>query len=123
MSYYVLQNDETKGPYTLGQLRSMWSSGAITGQTLYCQEGYSEWLPLRQLQAELDSPVQTIEATGKKWKAAQLIAVLVMIVGAPVIIAGASNESFTFIRIGTLMFAGGLVAFLLARIGAWWHHG
>src|ERR1035438_236944 len=97
MRYYILLNDETKGPYTIGQLRSMWNSGAITGETLFCQEGYEEWLPLNRLQAELEpSPVlppqthayappspqpfthiQTIEATGKSWKAALLISALV----------------------------------------------
>lgn len=54
MSYYLLQNDETKGPYTLGQLRAMWNSGAITGKTLHSQEGYSEWLPLSTIIDELE---------------------------------------------------------------------
>jgi hypothetical protein len=58
MSYYILQNDETKGPYTVGQLRSMWSSGQITGDTLYCEEGYDNWLHLRGLADELERPTQ-----------------------------------------------------------------
>lgn len=56
MSYYILQNDETKGPYTLGQLRAMWNSGAITTDTLHSQEGYSEWLPLSAIVQELEPP-------------------------------------------------------------------
>lgn len=55
MSYYILQNDETKGPYTIGQLRGMWSSGAITTDTLYCREGWSEWLPLLAMARELEA--------------------------------------------------------------------
>ena len=55
-SYYFVLNDETKGPYTSGQLCSMWDAGAITGETLYCQEGYSDWLPLRRLQPVLEPP-------------------------------------------------------------------
>lgn len=56
MSYYILQNDETKGPYTLGQLRTMWSSGSITRETLHSQEGYSEWIPLSSIIHELEPP-------------------------------------------------------------------
>jgi hypothetical protein len=55
MGFYILQKDETKGPYTIGQLRSLWSSGAITGDTLYCEEGYDQWLPLRDIIDQLES--------------------------------------------------------------------
>jgi hypothetical protein len=136
MSYYIAQNDETKGPYTIGQLRSMWNAGTITGETLFCQEGYDQWLPLRQLQTELEPPpvasapppvyvqppmqpvgrgVQTIEATGKGWKAAQLISTLIAIFG--VLVAMVSPP------FGVLMLIGGIFVFCIARIGAWWSHG
>ena len=55
MSFYILQKEETKGPFTIGQLRSLWSSGAITGDTLYCEEGYEQWLPLRGIVDQLES--------------------------------------------------------------------
>lgn len=138
MSYYILQNDETKGPYTIGQLRSMWNSGAITGQTHYCQEGYSEWLPLRGLQAELEPPppppsppayvysppaqlpatqkVQTIEATSKSWKAAQFLSSLA-------IIAGFFFIAFAIRPLGIFMVIGGLIGCCIAMIGAWWENG
>lgn len=136
MSYYILQSDETKGPYTIGQLRSMWNSGTITGETLFCEEGYDEWLPLRRLQSELEPApvvppqsfartlppsqpvgrnVQTIEATSKSWKAAQLVSALVTILGVLV--------AFALPPLGLLMLVGGLIAFCIARIGAWWDHG
>ena len=54
MGYYILQNNETKGPYTLNQLKGMWSSGAVTGNLQYCEEGYTEWLPLSDLQPMLE---------------------------------------------------------------------
>ena len=54
MGYYILQNNETKGPYTLNQLKGMWSSGAVTGNLQYCEEGYTEWLPLSDMQAMLE---------------------------------------------------------------------
>jgi hypothetical protein len=58
MSYFIDQHGETKGPYTIGQLRSMWHAGTITGDTLYCEEGYAEWLHLRVLADELEQQLQ-----------------------------------------------------------------
>ncbi len=54
MEYFVDINGQTKGPYTIGQLRSMWSAGTITGTTLYCQEGFSEWVPLSDIRSDLE---------------------------------------------------------------------
>ena len=59
MGYYINQNGENYGPYTIGQLRSMWSAGQVTGDTLYCEEGYSEWLHLSILAKELDTREQS----------------------------------------------------------------
>lgn len=56
MNYYIHQNDETKGPYTIGQMRSMWCAGLVTGDTLYCEEGYETWIHLRALVNELEKP-------------------------------------------------------------------
>jgi uncharacterized membrane protein YdbT with pleckstrin-like domain len=52
--YYLFQDDAQKGPFTLSQLRSMWSAGWITAQTLYWQDGFSEWLPLSTILSELE---------------------------------------------------------------------
>jgi hypothetical protein len=46
MNYFILQDNETKGPYTMPQLRAMWNTGVITSQTLHVAEGYKEWRPL-----------------------------------------------------------------------------
>jgi TM2 domain-containing membrane protein YozV len=54
MNYYILQGDDTKGPFTIGQLRTMWGSGNITGNTLHCREGDKEWKPLRSILNELE---------------------------------------------------------------------
>jgi len=56
MKYLIIQNQETKGPYTIGQLRSMWHSGAITGETLYCEDGSDQWETMERLATELDQP-------------------------------------------------------------------
>jgi hypothetical protein len=44
--YYLFENDAQRGPFTLSQLQSMWRIGTITTQTLYCESGFEEWLPL-----------------------------------------------------------------------------
>jgi len=54
MAYFIIQDDQTKGPYTMGQLRSMWNAGAITVDTLYCEEGFEDWLHLRVLAEEIE---------------------------------------------------------------------
>ena len=133
MSYYILLNDEAKGPYTIGQLRSMWNAGAITQETPFCEEGYEDWMPLRRLISELEPPplppmppvsppilmpvqtIQTIEATSKTWKSAQLISALVTIGGVLFV--------FVIPEIGACIAFIGLVSFIFSRFGAWWDHG
>jgi hypothetical protein len=57
MSYFILDPaNETKGPYDLDQIRHMWRLGQITKLTLYCEEGYTEWLPLSALTELYESP-------------------------------------------------------------------
>jgi len=64
MEFYVDIGGETKGPYTLGQLQAMWKAGTITGNTLYCREGFKEWLPLRTMVRELEPPPPVQAAPG-----------------------------------------------------------
>lgn len=55
-SFYVLgPANETLGPYSLEQMRHMWRIGQVTRQTLFCQEGFADWLPLDSLE-ELRGP-------------------------------------------------------------------
>lgn len=56
MAYYINQSGENYGPYTIDQLRSMWSAGQVTGDTLYCEEGYTEWLRLSALLDAQEQP-------------------------------------------------------------------
>ncbi len=53
MTYYIRQNEEARGPYTIGQLRSMWNAGNLTGDTLYRKEGSDVW---KVLSSQLESP-------------------------------------------------------------------
>ena len=54
--YYLLQDNEQRGPFTLNQLRTLWRSGKITGETLYSQPGFEEWMPLSDLAEWLAVP-------------------------------------------------------------------
>ena len=54
MRYYVSQNNQTKGPFTLNQMQAMWNSGTITGDLLYCEEGADTWFSLSDLQPMLE---------------------------------------------------------------------
>jgi hypothetical protein len=56
MNYFVYLDNEPKGPYTIGQLRTMWQAGLVTAKTPYCEPGYNEWLNLEILSAELEPP-------------------------------------------------------------------
>src|ERR1700694_26267 len=56
MNYFVYLDGEAKGPYTIGQLQSMWQAGLVTAKTPYCEPGYDEWLDLEILSAELEPP-------------------------------------------------------------------
>lgn len=51
-SYYILQGQDVKGPFTVSALCSMWSAGELTKDTVYCEEGYDKWLKLQLLMEE-----------------------------------------------------------------------
>src|SRR6266568_1482922 len=54
MRYLILQSHETKGLYNFEQLRSMWHSGLVTGDTLFCEEGSENWSTLDTITAKLE---------------------------------------------------------------------
>ena len=133
--FYILVDQATKGPYTLNQIKTMWSAGSVTVQTMFLQENTSEWMPLRSILHKLEPPpivassfvnnppvlqnpkgkVQTIESTGKGWKALQILSVLLIIVG--------FFTLFGSVSYGFGMMFSGFLIFLFSRIGAWWSHG
>ena len=53
-SYYLWLNEARAGPYTSSQIRSMWSHGLITTQTLYWLEGMEDWKPLGEIATEIE---------------------------------------------------------------------
>lgn len=52
--YYLNLNGQQAGPYTLGQIRSMWQAGTVTAQAEYWFEGAPSWQPLLQLAWQLE---------------------------------------------------------------------
>lgn len=54
--YYLQKDGAQTGPFTIGQLRSMWQSGSITAQSLYWFEGATEWRPLINILRLLEPP-------------------------------------------------------------------
>lgn len=58
-SYYLNLNGQQSGPFTTGQLKSMWQSGTINAGTQYWQNGMNGWQSLANLKHFLDTPAQT----------------------------------------------------------------
>lgn len=46
---HLLVGGEQRGPYVLDQIRSMWSSGSLTADTLWWTEGMTEWALIQAL--------------------------------------------------------------------------
>jgi TM2 domain-containing membrane protein YozV len=66
MEYYIHKDDAQQGPFTLGQLRTMWASGSITADTLYWVEGAPDWSPLRAIITRLEQQQSSPAATPKR---------------------------------------------------------
>lgn len=73
---YLLIKNQQQGPYVFAQVLGMWNSGAITADTLYWQEGMSDWeqvsrLIHKQETAYPSSPslseVATIDESEAEW--------------------------------------------------------
>src|SRR5687768_430032 len=60
--YYIDVNGKTIGPYSIDQLRAMWSSGKITAKNRYCVEGSDKWTNLGMLQSVLEEKVEETSA-------------------------------------------------------------
>lgn len=73
--------------------------------------------------------VQTIERTGKKWKAWMLLGAITMVlsvlgaIGAVAIANIAPDQAATALLLSALVFFVGFVMFLIGLIGGWWYHG
>ena len=67
--------------------------------------------------------VVTTEATAKKYKTQQLVAVALICLGFIIPFGASGSGSTSAFMWGPLMIVGGLILLFVARVGAWWHHG
>lgn len=71
--------------------------------------------------ADFGSPrVQTIEQTGKGYKAQQALGVVATMTGIVMMVAGETGSSANVF--GAIVAGIGLIVYLSARLGAWWNH-
>jgi hypothetical protein len=52
--YCLILDDKEQGPFTIGQLRSLWNAAKITTETLYTQPGMAGWRPLSDILSTLE---------------------------------------------------------------------
>lgn len=78
MDYYLYQNNAAAGPFTLGQLRSMWHAGSITGETHFCPVGGEGWLKLKVIAGQLENDSQsTVRRPARLRAAVWMLALLI----------------------------------------------
>jgi hypothetical protein len=66
------------------------------------------------------APVQTVEQTGKRYKAQQAVGILALLTGVVMInVGGPGSATKVFGVIITLI---GAIMYIFSRIGAWWDH-
>ncbi len=75
--------------------------------------------PIAQEKEQPRRPVQTVEQTGKTYKACQLLGILLIVHGG-FVGCGASGADPDVAFGGAVVAFLGLMLFLAARIGAWW---
>lgn len=63
----------------------------------------------------------TVEQTSKKWKALQLLAFVLILIGMPWTCIGAMVGNIPLEAMS--LFVAGLLVWLIASICAWWYHG
>jgi len=54
--YFLFLEGVQKGPYTTGQVQSMWRSGTLTGEVLFYHKDFGEWKPLMSIIELLEPP-------------------------------------------------------------------
>jgi hypothetical protein len=50
LTFYIWENDTEAGPYTLDQMRSIWSTGRITLNSIVRQDTDGEWKTVRDFE-------------------------------------------------------------------------
>ncbi len=77
--------------------------------------------PVAGAPAAAGARVQTVEATGKKWKALQVLGTIAFMAGGALSLAAGQDKGA--LATGLVMLVGGITVTTFARLAAWWHHG
>jgi hypothetical protein len=56
--YHLWLEEQAKGPFTIGQLRTMWNSGQVTSETHYTIDAGESWDALSEIISELEPTIQ-----------------------------------------------------------------
>lgn len=56
VQHFVVLDGQRHGPFTLTQLRGMWTNGQVNMQTQHFMDGYTEWMPLGFIREDLEEP-------------------------------------------------------------------
>jgi hypothetical protein len=62
-NYYILVNDQQKGPYSKNQLKEMWRAGNLTSNTKILCENDNQWVLLSSIEDELAAANQVVSPT------------------------------------------------------------
>ena len=69
--YFIHAQEETQGPYTREQLKSMWTAGSLTADALYWQDAAQAWCSLRELleppSVKPAPPPSSVAPARQKW--------------------------------------------------------
>jgi TM2 domain-containing membrane protein YozV len=116
--YWISVGSESKGPYTHLQLQTMWGSGAVTADTLYCQEGANAWLPLSNLldpqpgQIVTAAPAQRNVESEKRILPALILCLFLGVFGVHAFYAGRKKQGLAMLA---CLFAPVIVIALIMR--------
>lgn len=60
--YYIKQDNSELGPFTFGQMKSMWSAGQLTVRTLFRMEEDPDWIPIGKFSLAFENDDQFMES-------------------------------------------------------------
>ena len=115
MNFYILKGNETQGPFTFNQIKSLWKSGSVTTNSFYCREGDDKWCPILEIIKDLEDLKP--EKSAKQRGIFIIIAILLGALGIHNFYAGyysKGTKQLLITILGALIVIGPLVSFCWA---------
>ncbi len=69
-NYYLWRNEKEDGPYPLDDVREMVKAGAVTNETLFCEERGEKWRPVKEWPAFYEEPRKQVWVAEARQEAA-----------------------------------------------------